>query len=225
MVHLEKELFKVKSRRIRRVKKWLRPLPRRATIHRYPVLKYFSEAARRRAYIWSFRTENAIPAIYIGCVLTLLPIYGIQLPLALLVALVFKANLPILAGLQMVTNPFTAFPIYFTLYQIGRNCISLVGIEALPLSRGDVTRLLGIFNSGEWGLEHRPRAHRIRPNLTRCIHYWHFLWCDSQLHLPDYRKTNRSKLCALCANASKNKRSARRFIVDQFPVNQFTVLV
>ncbi|MGB0257507.1 MAG: DUF2062 domain-containing protein [Coraliomargarita sp.] len=151
MVHFEKELFKVKSRRIRRVKKWLRPLPRRATIHRYPVLKYFSEAARKRIYIWSFRTENAVPAIYIGCVLTLLPIYGIQLPLAFLFALIFRANLPILAGLQMVTNPFTALPIYFSLYQVGRNCVNLAGIDALPLTRADVSRIIDNFNSGEWG--------------------------------------------------------------------------
>ncbi len=151
MVHLEKELFKVKSRRIRRVKKWLRPLPRRATIHRYPVLKYFAETARRRAYIWSFRTENAIPAIYVGCVLTLMPIYGIQLPLALVFALVLRANLPILAGLQVVTNPFTALPIYFSLYQVGRNCISLAGIDALPLTRSDVSRIIDNFNSAEWG--------------------------------------------------------------------------
>ncbi|ADE54753.1 DUF2062 domain-containing protein [Coraliomargarita akajimensis] len=146
----EQELRATKTRRIRRVKRWLRPLPRRTNIHRYPVLRYFSAAAKKRAYVWSFRTENAIPAIYIGCVLTLLPIYGIQLPLALVFALLLRANLPILAGLQMVTNPFTVLPIWFALYQVGKSCVSLAGIEAMPLSKEDVSRLIDNFNSGEW---------------------------------------------------------------------------
>ncbi|MGB0415706.1 MAG: DUF2062 domain-containing protein [Coraliomargarita sp.] len=147
----EHEFRAVKTRRIRRVKRWLRPLPRRANIHRYPVLRYFSDAAKKRSYLWSFRTENAVPAIYVGCVLALLPLYGIQLPLALLFALLLRANLPILAALQMVSNPFTVLPIWFSLYQIGRDVLGLLGIDALPLSRDDVSRLIHNFNQGEWG--------------------------------------------------------------------------
>ena len=69
----ESELEETRWRRIRRVKKWLRPLPRRATIHRYPILKFFAESARKRIYLWSFRVENAVPAIYAGCILSLTP--------------------------------------------------------------------------------------------------------------------------------------------------------
>ncbi|PXA03314.1 DUF2062 domain-containing protein [Coraliomargarita sinensis] len=147
----ENEFHETKWRRIRRVKRWLRPLPRRATIHRYPVLKIFSEAARKRVYIWSFRVENAVPAIYAGSILTLMPLYGIQLPLSLLLALLLRGNLPILAGLQIVSNPLTVIPIWFSAYQIGRHFLGVIGVEAAPLARSEVQTLLFNFTHGHWG--------------------------------------------------------------------------
>ncbi len=147
----ESELNKTKWRRIRRVKKWLRPLPRRTNIHRYPILKFFSQAARKRIYIWSFRVENAVPAIYAGSILTLMPLYGIQVPLAFLLALLLRANLPILAGLQVVSNPITVLPIWFAAYQIGRNILSVTGIHVDPLNREEVRLLLDNFIHGAWG--------------------------------------------------------------------------
>jgi len=147
----ESELHKTKWRRIRRVKRWLRPLPRRTNIHRYPVLKLFSQAARKRIYIWSFRVECAVPAIYAGSILTLMPLYGIQIPLAFLLALLLRANLPILAGLQVVSNPLTVLPIWYTAYQIGRHFLGVVGLEADPLTREEVRLMLDNFIHGDWG--------------------------------------------------------------------------
>jgi uncharacterized protein (DUF2062 family) len=145
------ELLQTKYRRTRRVKRWLRHLPRRSNIHRYPILSLFADAARKRIYLWSFRTENAIPAIYAGCILTLLPAYGIQLPIALLLAILLRANLPILAGLQIVSNPITVLPIWYAAYQIGRHFLSVLGVEALPLRREEVRIMLDNFISGQWG--------------------------------------------------------------------------
>jgi len=99
-------------KRIRRAKKWLRPLPRRATIHRYPVLGWFAQTARRRSYLWSFRREDVVPSIYVGCILSMLPIYGIQVPIAFFLALIFRSNLMVMVGAQFITNPLTAGPIY-----------------------------------------------------------------------------------------------------------------
>lgn len=147
----EHELRQTKNRRIRRVKRWLRHLPRRSNVHRYPVLNLFADAARKRIYLWSFRTENAVPAIYAGCILTLLPIYGIQLPLSFLLALLLRANLPILTGLQIVSNPITVLPIWYAAYQIGRHFLSVIGLEALPLRREEVRIMLDNFTAGLWG--------------------------------------------------------------------------
>lgn len=147
----ESELKQTKWRRIRRVKKWLRPLPRRTNIHRYPILKWFAEAARKRVYIWSFRVENAVPAIYIGCILTLMPIYGIQIPLALLLSILLRANLPIAVGLQIVSNPLTVLPIWFAAYQIGRNFLSVIGVTVDGMNRDEVRIMLDNFAEGDWG--------------------------------------------------------------------------
>jgi uncharacterized protein (DUF2062 family) len=147
----ESEFHKTKWRRIRRVKRWLRPLPRRTNIHRYPILKFFAETARKRIYIWSFRVENAVPAIYAGSILTLMPIYGIQVPLAFLLALLLRANLPILVGLQVVSNPLTVLPIWYAAYQIGRIFLSLIGIKVPPLNHEEVQVLLDNFIHGAWG--------------------------------------------------------------------------
>jgi uncharacterized protein (DUF2062 family) len=147
----ESELNESKFKRIRRVKWWLRLLPRRTNIHRYPVLKFFSSTARKRIYLWSFRVDNAVPAIYAGCILTLMPIYGIQLPLAFLLAVTLRANLPILAGLQIVSNPITAIPIWFAGFQVGRAFLSILGVDVMHLSRDQVQRMLDNFTQGNWG--------------------------------------------------------------------------
>lgn len=105
--------------RIRRVKKLLRPLPRRTNIHRYPILSWFAETARKRAYLWSFRRQEIVPAFYVGWILTLLPLYGLQLILAFVLALIFRANLMLTAGLQLVSNPLTVLPLWYLNYLIG----------------------------------------------------------------------------------------------------------
>jgi uncharacterized protein (DUF2062 family) len=146
----ESELNQTKWRRIRRVKKWLRPLPRRTNIQSYPILKFFAEATRRRTCIWSFRVENAVPAIYAGSILTLMPLYGIQVPIAFLLALLLRANLPILVGLQVVSNPLTILPIWFAAYQIGQMILSVIGLRVDPLNREEVSILLDNFINAAW---------------------------------------------------------------------------
>lgn len=146
----ESKLRESKFRHIRRVKWWLRPLPRRANIHRYPILKLFAGSARKRIYLWSFRVEHVTPAIYAGCILTLMPLYGIQILLALLFAILLRANLAVLVGLQVVSNPITVFPIWFTAYQIGRLFLGLIGIEASTLGRHELYALLHNFLTLQW---------------------------------------------------------------------------
>lgn len=116
-----------RHRRIRWVKTLLRPLPRRATIHRYPFLKRFAEAARRRPHLWSFRRTAMTPAFYAGSILALLPAYGIQIPVAFLLAIFMRSNLATMVGLQMITNPLTMLPVYVTTYFVGNKVVDLLG--------------------------------------------------------------------------------------------------
>lgn len=108
-------------------------MPRRAVFHKYPLIGRFAEAARRRAFLWSFKPAHMRPALYAGSILSLLPVMGVQLPIALLLSFLLRANFMVLGGLQFITNPLTALPIYTATYQLGAYAIRVAGFgESLP---------------------------------------------------------------------------------------------
>lgn len=107
------------QQRKRRLRRLLRTLPRRANLTRYPVLKWFAASARKSWFLWSFKPGPLRRAIYFGAVLALLPLLGVQVPLSLLLCLLVRANLPVCAGLQFITNPLTAVPLYGVTYLVG----------------------------------------------------------------------------------------------------------
>jgi uncharacterized protein (DUF2062 family) len=105
--------------RIRRTKQILRPLPRRTNLHRYPIIHRFASMARKKPHLWSFSVRRMTPSFYTGCIIALLPLYGLQIPLAFAAALLFRTNLPVTCGLQLITNPLTMGLIYFVTYKFG----------------------------------------------------------------------------------------------------------
>jgi len=100
--------------------------------------------------LWSFRISSAVPAIWWGVMLSMWPLYGIQIPLAILVAILFRANLPILVSLQMITNPITVIPIYYTAYNVGKLALSLFGLDYESLAFYEIGQLLRSFTEGLW---------------------------------------------------------------------------
>ncbi len=98
--------------------------------HKYPFIGRFAEAARARAFLWSFKPAHMRPALYAGSILSLLPLMGVQLPLAFALALMFRANFMVLGGLQFITNPVTAPAIYYATHQLGRGVITVSGYGA-----------------------------------------------------------------------------------------------
>ncbi len=127
----------------RRAKRLLRYAPRRAVFHRYPLIGRFAALARRRAYLWSFKPKHIRPALYAGSVLSLWPVMGIQLILAFITALMTRSNVMVVGALQFITNPFTAAPIYYGTYRVGKYVLMLTGFAggAVPHtdSAGEVT--------------------------------------------------------------------------------------
>lgn len=113
--------------RRKRAKRLLRFVPRRAVFHKYPLIGRFAEFARKRSYLWSFRSEHMRPAFYAGSILSLLPVMGVQLPLALVFALLLRCNFMVIGGLQFLTNPFTAAPVYYATHQLGAKIIQVSG--------------------------------------------------------------------------------------------------
>jgi len=116
--------------RFRLWKQLLRYMPRRAALHRYPLVGRFAKASRRRAFLWSFKARYLRPAFYAGSILSVMPVMGVQLPMAFVLALLLRANFMVLGGLQFITNPVTAAPIYYATHQLGRNVIVWSGFGA-----------------------------------------------------------------------------------------------
>ncbi len=141
--------------RIRRTKKLLRFLPRRATMHRYPIVGRFANTARKRAYLWSFKPTSVRRSFYAGMILALQPILGVQLPLALALSLALRTNFMILGGLQFITNPFTAAPIYYATNQLGVYIISTLTLNVgeTPASSNPAESVLLLKEEGEKPLD------------------------------------------------------------------------
>ncbi|MFI5358180.1 MAG: DUF2062 domain-containing protein, partial [Opitutales bacterium] len=124
--------------RFRLWKQLLRFVPRRAALHRYPLVGRFAELARKRSFLWSFKSPQLRPAFYAGSILSLMPVMGVQLPLAFVLALLLRANFMVLGGLQFITNPFTAAPIYYATYELGHQVIEWSGYGAAVPVQGEV---------------------------------------------------------------------------------------
>lgn len=144
---------KLRSRmhdRIRRAKRLLRPLPRRSNLHRWPIIKWFAKAARKSPYIWKFGEREVRMAIYLGSIITFLPIFGAQFAVAFLVALAVRANLLVIMSIQLVTNPVTFAPIYILTKMLGSWLVDLWGLPALHsgISKGAYELIIGGLVAG-----------------------------------------------------------------------------
>ena len=152
--------------RRRRLRRWLRRLPRRANIGRYPVIRRFADAAWARPWLWSLRHREVMVSLYAGSVLALLPTYGFQLLLGFVLAVVLRGNLTVMTALQMVVNPLTIAPIYAGTWALGHGLASAAGIDlgggdprahAVALVIGGVVAGLGfalvldaLWRAGAW---------------------------------------------------------------------------
>ncbi len=111
--------IQLRYKRVRRLKALLRPLPRRTNLHRYPVLKWIAPLARRCSYIWSFKSTYVISAFYIGWIIALIPMYGLQMICAFLFCLLLRGNCIVAMLLQWITNPLTIPFIIVFQYKLG----------------------------------------------------------------------------------------------------------
>ena len=141
----DKELRARLHSRIRRTKQFLRPLPRRANLHRWPIIKWFATAARRRPFLWKFGVREVSVAIYLGSIIAFLPIIGFQFIAAFFIALAARTNLLVIMSVQLVTNFATAIPIYLFTTRVGKLFVELAHLPAPPhgIVRGTYNATVG----------------------------------------------------------------------------------
>lgn len=141
----ETKIQKLRHARIRRVKQFLKWMPRKANLERYPVIKWFAKAARKRPYLWSFKVSSCTPAFYFGSLVAFMPLMGVQIILAFVAAIFLRANLPIIVGLQAISNPLTIAFLWPLNFFIGRKVMDFFGIgaELNPIMSGMNATFLG----------------------------------------------------------------------------------
>jgi uncharacterized protein (DUF2062 family) len=66
-----------------------------------------------------------IPAFWAGWVVSLMPIMGIQIPVSIFCAFLFRANVLVLIALQLITNPVTVPFIWPVVYAVGKWAVEL----------------------------------------------------------------------------------------------------
>lgn len=139
--HAAKTYRRLWRRRLRRV---LKPLPRRSNLSRYPVLRHIKHWFAPFPFLWSYRQSETLRAVYLGSIITFLPIMGGQIFVGAVLALLFRANLTIMTALQFVSNPLTGPFMYALSYLVGRaiaiplhlNELGWAGDAAVNLSIG-----------------------------------------------------------------------------------------
>lgn len=74
--------------------------------------------------LWHLNRYSASMAFFVGLFIAFIPIPG-QMPVAALLALLLRCNLPISVCLVWITNPLTMPAIFFLAYQVGALIINV----------------------------------------------------------------------------------------------------
>lgn len=90
--------------------------------------------------LWYMNRSSLVRAIYIGVICAFVPLPG-QMILALMGALLFRANIPMSITLTWLTNPLTAIPVYWATYSIGAMLLGepAIGIRTIGIVLTDIT--------------------------------------------------------------------------------------
>lgn len=90
--------------------------------------------------LWYLNRGALLRAIFIGIMCAFFPLPG-QMPLALIGALIFRANIPMSIALTWLTNPLTALPVYWFAYWVGAVLLGepAIGLRTIGMVLTDAT--------------------------------------------------------------------------------------
>ena len=121
-------------------------LPTSETLLENRTLKLFGpQLADPR--LWHFNRHSLNKAVYIGVLSAFFPLPG-QMLLALIGALIFRANVPMALGLTWITNPLTTLPVFYAGYYIGAKILDVPMISLRTIGRMISDLSLWIISDG-----------------------------------------------------------------------------
>lgn len=97
--------------------------------------------------LWHFNRHSLNKAVYIGVLSAFFPLPG-QMLLALIGALIFRANVPMALGMTWITNPLTSLPIFYAGYYIGAKIIDVPMISLRVIGRMIADFSLWVLSDG-----------------------------------------------------------------------------
>jgi hypothetical protein len=92
-------------------------LPSRESIHRHPWLQPFTHWLVH-PNLWHLHRRSVAGGVAVGLFCGLIP-GPLQMLGAVLLAILFRVNLPVALFFTLYTNPFTILPLYLLAYQLG----------------------------------------------------------------------------------------------------------
>jgi len=84
----------------------------------------------RHPGLWSLQRRAVTTAFGLGLAICFVPL-PIHLPLAVLVAILGRINVPTIVGTVFLVNPLTVVPVYYTAYRVGT---ALLGLPRQPFA-------------------------------------------------------------------------------------------
>lgn len=120
----------------KRLKQWL---PKPEELRKNRVLTLFAPFLADPR-LWYMNRSSLVRAIYIGVICAFVPLPG-QMLLALIGALIFRANIPMCVTLTWLTNPLTTIPIYWATYWVGAKLLAepAIGLRTIGIVLTDTT--------------------------------------------------------------------------------------
>lgn len=109
------------------IKRWI---PDSSSVQKKPALQFLGKLLHD-PNVFHLNRHSVSAGVAIGVFVALQPIVG-QMPVAALLALWFRANLPLALTLTWLTNPFTYAPVYFTTYELGRWILDMPRFSMQP---------------------------------------------------------------------------------------------
>lgn len=127
----------------KRLKAWL-PTPEKLQESR--IIRWFAPFLADPR-LWHMNRASLGRGVYIGVLCAFFPLPG-QMPLALIGALLFRANVPMAIALTWITNPLTTIPVFWLAYSVGAIILGepIIGLRGIGVLLADLT--LWIFGTG-----------------------------------------------------------------------------
>lgn len=120
-----------------RLKLWL---PKPEDIKKNRALRYFAPYFAN-PHLWHLARRPLNRGVYIGMVCAFFPLPG-QMPLAVVLCLLFRGNIPMALALTWLTNPITTIPVFYGVYVVGAKILGepVVGIRTIGRILADSAR-------------------------------------------------------------------------------------